>query len=161
MLESVNEHINKGAPCYVERAIKPVFQWDEAVALLQYCADEGVGNPIGILNYKLPEAEKIQGIQLVREYLNENLDSKIANTQMCITLTTSENPAYKNDCGMLLWTTHGLSEFSFGDGEDKVVRLMQPGDLVFVPKDLPFKMTPLNARVFVSFGLEQKEENGN
>lgn len=161
MLESLNEHINREAPCFVERAIKPTFTWEDSISFLQYCADEQIGNPIGILNYKLPEAEKIQGIQLVKEYLNENLDNKIANCQMCITLSTRDNPDYKNDCGMILWNTQGITEFSFGDEEEEVRRLMQPGDIIYVPEGLPFKMTPLNARAIVSFGLEKKEKNGD
>jgi hypothetical protein len=161
MLESLNENINLNHPCYAERAIKPTYTWEEVVAFLQYCADEDQGQPIGILNYKLPDADKVQGIQLVKEYLNENLDNKIVNTQMCITLSVRDNPTYKNDCGMILWNTQGLSEFSFTDEEGEVKRLMQPGDLVFVPAELPFKMTALNARAFVSFGLENKEQDGN
>jgi hypothetical protein len=156
MLNSLNEHIIRQEPCYVEKAIQPTYTWEDAVAFLQYSADEGVGNPIGILNYKLAEADKVQPIQLVKEYLNENLDKKIANTQMCVTLSTADNPSYKNDSGVILWNTQGLSEFSFTDEGGEVKRLMQPGDLVYVPEGLAFKMTPLNARVFISFGLEKE-----
>jgi hypothetical protein len=162
MLDSLNEHINKKLPCYVERAIKPTFNWEDVIGLLQYSADSDVGNPIGILNYKLPDAHLIQGIQLVREYLNENLDKKIANTQMCVTMSIRDNPSYKNDCDMIIWATQGITEFSFGEGEDEVKRLLQPGDIIYVPEELAFKMTPMNSRAFVSFGLEKvKDDNEN
>ena len=163
MLEQLNDHVNNGTPCYIEKAVQPTFQWDDVIGLLQYCADSDIGNPIGILNYKLPDAQLIQGVQLVKEYLNETLDNKIANAQLCTTFSTRESPAYKNDCDMIIWTTQGITEFSFNDGEEDVVRLMQPGDVVYVPAELQFKMTPLNARAFVSFGLENKvqKEDGN
>jgi hypothetical protein len=156
MLEQLNEQINSSSPCHVQRAVKPTFTWEEAIIFLQYCADAEYGEPIGIMNYKLPEAQQMQQVALVREYLNENLDNKIDTTQMCVTLSTKDNPAYKNDTGVILWNTHGATEFSFTDGEEEVVRFMDAGDLVYVPEGLIFKMKPLSARVFISFGLEKQ-----
>jgi uncharacterized RmlC-like cupin family protein len=70
-------------------------------------------------------------------------------------MSIRDNPSYKNDCDMIIWSTQGITEFSFGDGEEEVKRLLQPGDIIYVPEDLMFKMKPLNSRAFVSFGLEK------
>jgi len=153
MIEKVNELINEGKPCYVSMAIQPTFDWNAVVNHLAYCADNGYGEPIGILNYKLVGGGELPQIKIVMEYLNENLDKTVLGADVVATLkSTDDNIVYSGKNDVIVWNVIGVSTLIIKDGES---RQLNPGDIIFVPKETEYIVKPESPRAFVLFSLEQ------
>lgn len=157
MIEQLNEKIKAGEPAYVYKAIQPTFGWDTAVGYLQHCADSEFGEPIGILNYRLPLADQIDSINPVKEYLSENIDNGILGADLYVSLSTKGEHNYTSKNDALLWNVVGKSTFTIFENE----RYMEEGDLIFIPKNTEYIVKPETARAFVLFSLEQGEQNGD
>lgn len=153
MIERVNELVNEGKPCFVSKAIQPTFDWNVVVNHLAYCADNDYGEPIGILNYKLVGASEIPQIKIVVDYLNENLDKTIIGADIITTLKSSDdNIVYSGKNDVILWNVIGFSELVIKDGDS---RQLEPGDIIFVPRETEYIVKPESPRAFVLFSLEQ------
>lgn len=153
MITQLNEFIKDDKPVYVEKAIQPTFDWNTVVNYITYCADNGHGEPIGILNYRLVGAADIQQIKIVLEYLNENLEKTVLGADIIATLkTTDDNVVYSGKNGVLLWHVIGVSTITVKDGD---TRPLTPGDLVYIPPNVEYIVKPESARTFVLFSLEQ------
>lgn len=150
MIEQLNNAIREETPAYVSKAIQPTFDWNTVVGYITHCADSQFGDPIGILNYKLPIADQIDSIKPVKEYLSENLERSIIGVDMYATLTTKSDVTYHGKNDVLIWNTLGYSEVEVNDNN----RLLEPGDVVFIPKQTEYKISPLGHRAFVVFSLE-------
>lgn len=157
MIEELNKAIEEGIPSYVHRAVQPTFDWNTAVGYLTHCADVELGEPIGILNYRLPLADDVESIKPVKEYLSENLSRGILGVDMYVTLTTKSDVKYHGKDDVLIWNALGYSEFELNGNN----RLLEPGDVVFIPRDTEYKITPMGHRTFVVFSLEKGKENGS
>ena len=157
MIEELNGTIKEGNAAYISKAIQPTFGWDTVVGYLAHCADNGVGEPIGILSYKLPLADQIDSVRPVLEYLNENLEREIAGTEIYVTITTNNKVIYSGKHDVLIWNVTGISTFQIIGGESRV---LEPGDLVFIPKGLEYIIKPESPRAFVLFSLEEGKEDG-
>lgn len=157
MIDELNKMIASSTAAYAPRGVQPTFDWNTVAGYITHCADTEFGEPIGILNYKLPFAEQIDSIKPVKEYLDENLEREILGVDMYATLTTKSDVVYHGKNDALLWNVLGYSEFEFGDN----VRLIEPGDIVFIPKETEYKVTPLGNRAFVLFSLKEGNEDGS
>lgn len=150
MIEQLNETIREGQPAYIPKAIQPSFGWDTVVGYLSHCADTELGEPIGIMNYKLPLADDIESISPVKEYLSENIEAGILGVDLYATLTTKSDLKYHGKNDVLLWNVIGYSKLTVFENE----RDLEPGDLVFIPKNTEYIVKPESARAFVLFSLE-------
>jgi hypothetical protein len=149
MIDELNERIETQSPSLVFRAIEPTFTWETAVGYLTHCADNGLGEPIDILNYKLPVADQIDSIRPVKEYLSEHLNPEVLGADLYVTLTTKGEVAYKSKNDVLIWNVLGISELKI-EGEDRTV---EPGDLIYIPKNIEYTFKPSVARAYVVFSL--------
>lgn len=153
MIEQVNELINSGKPCFVSKAIQPTFDWNVVINHLAYCADNGYGEPIGILHYKLVGATEVPTIKLVVDYLNENLDKTVIGADLITTLkSTDDNVVYRGKNDVIIWNVIGFSQLVIKDGES---RELEPGDLIFIPRETEYIVKPQSPRAFVLFSLQQ------
>lgn len=150
LMEELNERIQSKTPALAFRAIQPTYTWETVAGYLQHCADNDAGEPIGILNYKLPMADQIDSIKPVKEYLMENLEVEVIGCELGITFTTKSNNSYFSDNDMILWNVLGFSEFKIGEE----VRTAEPGDLIYIPKQSDFYFNPKTARSYVIFSLK-------
>jgi hypothetical protein len=150
MIEELNKRINNGEPSFVKAAIQPTFGWDTAVGYLTHCADVELGEPIGILNYRLPLADEIDSIKPVKEYLSTNLTKEILGIDMYVTLTTKAETKYTSKNDTLLWNVIGASNFILNGSE----RTLGPGDLIFIPKNIEYTIKPDTAQCFTLFSLQ-------
>ena len=150
MIEELNKRINNGEPSFVKAAIQPTFPWETAVGYLTHCADVELGEPIGILNYRLPLADEIDSIKPVKEYLSVNLTKEILGIDMYVTLTTKSITKYSSKNHTLLWNVLGTANFNLR-GSD---RALGPGDLIFIPKDTEYTIKPETAQCFTLFSLQ-------
>ena len=148
-MEQLNERISEKIPTVVARAIQPTYTWETAIGYLAHCADNQVGGPIGMMYYKLPMPEQIESISPVKEYLSENLEQEIKGVDMYITLTTKGNYKYSSDNDVLIWNSIGHSELRV-EGEE---RLLEPGDLVYIPAGMEYEYKPTTARAYIVFAL--------
>jgi quercetin dioxygenase-like cupin family protein len=149
LMEQLNERICEKIPTVVARAIQPTFPWETVIGYLAHCADNQVGGPIGVMYYKLPVADQIDSITPVKEYLNENLTAEIKGVDMYLTLTTKGDYKYSSDNDVLIWNAIGHSEFKLE--EEK--RLLEPGDLVYIPAGIEYEYKPTTARTYIVFAL--------
>jgi hypothetical protein len=149
LMEQLNERIAGKIPTVVSKAIQPTFLWETAIGYLAHCADNQVGEPIGIMYYKLPVADQIDSIAPVKEYLSENLAAEIKGVDMYVTLTTKGDYKYTSENDVLIWNTIGHSELSVNDQE----RLLEPGDLVYIPAGVDYVCKPKTARAYIVFAL--------
>ena len=148
-MEQLNERIKEKIPTVVARAIQPTFTWETAIGYLAHCADNEVGGPIGMMYYKLPTADQIDSITPVKEYLNENLGREIVGVDMYVTLTTKGEYKYSSDNDVLLWNAIGHSNLKLAEEE----RLLEPGDMVFIPAGIEYIYKPETARAYIVFAL--------
>lgn len=155
MIESLNNSIKDGTPAYVAKCIQPTFGWDTAVGYLTHCADHELGEPIDILNYRLAGANDVDSIRVVYEYLNENLVKPVIGADLITTFNTKGNTKYYGKNDVILWNVIGYSGFTIieedGEGEK---RLLEPGDVLYIPKEIEYTVKPESARAFVLFSLE-------
>ena len=149
LMEQLNERIKEKIPTVVARAIQPTFTWETVIGYLAHCADNEVGGPIGLMYYKLPEADQIDSITPVKEYLSENLEQEIKGVDMYVTLTTKGNYKYSSDNDVLVWNAIGHSELKI-EGED---RLLEPGDMIYIPSGMEYEYKPTTARAYIVFAL--------
>ncbi len=151
MMEELNERIESKTPSFIYRAIQPSFTWETAVGYLQHCADNDVGEPVDIMQYKLPLAEQIDSIRPVKEYLNENLDAEVLGADMYVTLATKGNCKYKGKNDVLLWNVLGTSELKLEDND----RSVEQGDLIYIPANTEYIFKANEARAYVVFSIQR------
>lgn len=148
-MEQLNERIEEKVPTVVARAIQPTFTWETAIGYLAHCADNEVGGPIGTMYYKLPVADQIDSITPVKEYLSENLTREIVGVDMYVTLTTKGDYKYSSDNDVLIWNAIGHSNLNVSDEE----RILEPGDMVYIPAGIEYTYKPETARAYIVFAL--------
>jgi len=149
LMEQLNERIESSTAAVVKRAIQPTFPWETVVGYLCHCADNEIGGPIAVMYYKLPAADQIDSIKPVKEYLSENVTREIVGVDMYVSLTTNSDIKYSSDNDVLIWNAIGYSEMKIFDEETVV----EPGDLVYVPKNTEYKYKPSTARSYIVFAL--------
>jgi hypothetical protein len=149
LMEQLNERIAEKVPTVVSRAIQPTFPWETVIGYLAHCADNQVGGPIGVMYYKLPAADQIDSITPVKEYLNENLEREIKGVDMYVTLTTKGEYKYSSDNDVLIWNAIGHSELKIEEEN----RLLEPGDMVYIPAGMEYVYKPETARAYIVFAL--------
>jgi hypothetical protein len=149
LMEQLNERIKEKIPTVVARAIQPTFTWETVIGYLAHCADNQVGGPIGLMYYKLPTPDQIDSIAPVKEYLNENLEREIVGIDMYVTLTTKGDYKYSSDNDVLIWNAIGHSNLNLS-GED---RILEPGDMVYIPSGIEYTYKPETARAYIVFAL--------
>ena len=152
MIEELNERINKGEASYVEKAIQPTFNWETAVGYLAHCADTEFGEPVGLLTFRLPKADDIDSIKPVKNYLSENIDKEILGIDMLVSLTTRNEIKYSATNDVLLWNSIGSGRLVLKEN----VRLLEPGDLIFIPKGMEYSIKPESAQVVCVIALQQE-----
>lgn len=150
MIEELNNRINNGEPSFVKAAIQPTFPWETSVGYLTHCSDVELGEPIGILNYRLPLADDIDSVKPVKEYLSTNLTKEVLGADMYVSLTTKSETTYTSKNDSLLWNVLGNATFKLNGGEKD----LGPGDLIFIPKNLEYKIKPETAQTFIVFSLQ-------
>lgn len=150
IIEQLNERIEGKIPAVIPKCIQPTYTWETAVGYIQHCADNSEGEPISILYYKLPVADQIDSITPVKEYLSEHIKGEIDGVDMYVTLCTVNKIKYHSDNDVLIWNVLGHSELHL-DGED---RSIEPGDLIYVPKDIEYTFNPNTARSYIVFALK-------
>lgn len=155
MMVELNQSIESGTPAYISKCIQPTFGWDTVVGYLTHCADHELGEPIDILNYRLAGASDVESVRVVYEYLNENIKKPVVGADIITTFNTKGNTKYHGKNDVILWNVIGYTRFAIieeeGDGE---TRLMEPGDLIYVPKGVEYYLKPESARAIVMFSLE-------
>jgi hypothetical protein len=151
LIEQLNPQIESSQPAFVYKAIQPSFTWETAVGYLQHCADNQVGEPIDIMQYKLPVADQIDSIRPVFEYLNENLTYEVIGADLYVTLTTTGISKYTSKNDVLLWNVLGTSELKLEDEE----RTVEQGDLIYIPANTEYILNPKEARAYVVFSLQR------
>lgn len=155
LMEQLTERIESRTPSLAIRAIQPTFNWETAVGYLTHCADNKVGEPIAILEYKLPVADQIDSISPVKEYLSENFKYEIQGVDMYLTFTTLNDISYTSANDVLIWNVIGESHLTI-DEEEKDV---EAGDLIYIPKNKEYKYKSKSARVYVVFALRREDDN--
>lgn len=153
MIEELNKKINNGEASYVEKAIQPTFNWETAVGYLCHCADQEFGEPVGTLSFRLPAAHEVDSIKPVKDFLSENLDKEVLGIDMYVSLTTRNEIKYKSANDVLLWNAIGSGRLTFKEN----VRLLEPGDLIFIPKGLEYSIKPESASAVCAIALEQEK----
>jgi len=154
-MEQLNDRIENNIATVVTKAIQPTFPWETAIGYLAHCADSEVGGPIAVMYYKLPLAEQIDSIAPVKEYLSENLKYEINGADMYISLTTKNDIKYSSQNDVLIWNAIGHSELKVFDEQ----RVLEPGDLVYIPKNVEYTYKPSTARVYIVFALRREDDN--
>jgi hypothetical protein len=150
MIEELNERIASKTAALVYKAIQPTFTWETAVGYLAHCADNDVGEPVDILQYKLPLADQIDSIRPVMEYLNEQLEIEVVGADMYLTFATKGNSKYVGKNDILLWNVLGTSELKIENQE----RTVEQGDLIYIPANTEYTLKPNHARAYVVFSIQ-------
>lgn len=164
MIEIINKHIDAGKAVHIKKGIQP-FGWDVVVKHLRECADEIYsGTPNGILSYQLNQAEEIEDVKKVIEYLNKDMTLKIVDSRIFTSFTTRKDAVPTADKrNMLLWAITGNMTINLldDDSEESYYKEeLTPGDIVYIPADMPHRIDAHGERALVSFGIEFQEDVG-
>jgi mannose-6-phosphate isomerase-like protein (cupin superfamily) len=150
MIEQLNERINNREPSYVEKGIQPTFTWETVVGYLTHCADVELGEPIGILTYRLPIADDIESIKPVKEWLSENLDKEVIGTDLYVSLSTKKGIKYSSSNDVLLWNVLGTGILTLQNDS----RTINSGDLIYIPSGQEYIIKPESAQAICLFSLQ-------
>jgi len=162
MIDIINDHIDKGKSVHIKKAVQP-FGWDVVVKHLRECADEKyAGTPNGILSYQLNQAEEVEEVKRVIDYLNEDLSLKIFDAHIFVSFTTrTEKKAHTDNHNVLIWAISDNMEIDLFDTNDSEEPFysdnFNKGDMVFIPADMSHRINPTGERALVSFGIEVQE----
>lgn len=159
LTEELNKNIRDEQPLHIESAVVLDLDWDKVIPHFQYCADEVKGRPINILSYQIPEADTLEEVRLVKEYLNEELETKIVDADFFVSFTkkTTSIPPHKDDHNTMLWNAVGeIAVNIYQDPNEKPIyaKKLAKNDIIFIPHWVYHEIIPLSARATVSFGLE-------
>lgn len=164
LINELNDSMKEGQPLFVSRLVQPSFGWDTCMGYLSQCVDDDLGGPVSKMNYKLPLADDIDSINPVKEYLEKNIDYHVIGSSLFLSFSTKDNPLYTGAEDSLIWNVIGQGAFALVDeekeDEEYDYRLVNPGDIIFIPKGVHYKFKPESARAFVLFSLHTKEEEG-
>jgi quercetin dioxygenase-like cupin family protein len=158
--QRLNEAMVNESWLFMEDAMPVDFGWDLPVYYLQYCADNEIGSPNGIMSYQLQGAENIKDINGVIEELNKHLRHKVNGADILLSFAkrSVSQPLDTEPHNVLLWQVLGVAELTvFIDG-NKITRELNQGDMVYLPWNQEHEVTPVTARATVSFGLETPKE---
>ena len=155
----LNEAITEEQPLHIENAVTVDLDWDKVIPHFQHCADEVKGRPINILSYQIPEAENVEEVGIVKNYLNEVLDKKVVDSDFFIAFTkkTTSHPPHKDEHNVILWNAVGevaINIYQDPEGKPIYAKKLSKNDLIFIPHWVYHEIIPLSARATVSFGLE-------
>lgn len=158
MIDKINEHIESAKAIHIKKAIEP-FGWDVVVKHLQQCADgDFAGAPNGILSYQLNEAEEVEGVKQVIEYLNHDISLKIFDAHIFVAFTKSASgKRHIDNHNVLIWAiSDNMVVHLYGDDEEDPFysEEFRKGDMVFIPENMPHRIETTGARALVSFGIE-------
>jgi mannose-6-phosphate isomerase-like protein (cupin superfamily) len=162
MIEIINKHIDEGKAVHIKKGIQP-FGWDVVVKHLRECADEiYAGTPNGTLSYQLNQAEEIEDVKKVIEYLNKDMTLKIFDAHIFTSFTTKKKAvAHTDNHNVLLWAITGNMTINLLDDIDSeecyYTEELKPGDIVYIPADMPHRIDAQGERALVSFGIEVEE----
>lgn len=148
VMEELNSNIETGTASFISKAIQPTFGWDTVVGYLTHCADAEFGEPVNVLTYRLPQAEQIDSIRPVKEYLSENIKKEILGVDLYTTFTTKNEVKYHGKNDILLWNVLGHTQFNFDE-----YRIVEPGDMIYIPKEIEYELKAMGANAFVIFSL--------
>lgn len=158
MIEVINKHIADKKGVHVKKGIKP-FDWEVVVDHLQKCADEErAGVPYGTLSYQLNEAEHIEEVKTIMDYLNEELSLKIFDAHIFTSFTKkSPTSRHRDNHNVLLWAISDNMNVKLYDDVDDTPWYDAPlerGDVFYIPANVEHKIEVSGARALVSFGIE-------
>lgn len=158
MIDIINKHIESKKGVHIKKGIQP-FGWDVVVDHLQKCADEErVGAPYGTLSYQLNQAEEIEDVKKVIDYLNEDLSLKIFDARIFTSFTKKSPPQHRRDNhNVLLWAvTDNMNVKLYDDESDEpwYDETLLKGDVFYIPANIEHKIEVSGARALVSFGIE-------
>jgi mannose-6-phosphate isomerase-like protein (cupin superfamily) len=157
MIDAINKHIENGKAVHIKKAIEP-FSWDVVVKHLQQCADgDYAGTPNGILSYQLNQAEEVEDVKRVMDYLNEGLSLKIFDAHIFPTFIKKTGAVHSDNHNVVIWSITGnmvVNLFDEDSDEPFYTDSFDKGDIFYIPADVKHSIDSTGARALVSFGIE-------
>jgi ribosomal protein L16 Arg81 hydroxylase len=130
-----------------------LFTWDDVIKILD---DDVKGNGYMRLFPKLGllihNAERIRNVQSVMDEINK-LNSDDNLTAHCYISFSEHSENFGNHCDdadVFFWQVIGRTKWIV-EGDEYI---LEPNDMIYVPKKVYHKVVPLSPRVGISFGFE-------
>lgn len=157
--EDLNRAMVNDSWLVLENVLPPDFGWDLPVYYLQYCADNEVGTPIGLLSYQLSNAHNIKDINYYIEHLNKFLRKKIEAADILLSFSEKSTGNISIERDIIFWQALGKAKIELDLGDTKVSKEINQGDLVYLSSKDKYQIMPVTARATVAFFLEEEEQS--
>ncbi len=146
----------------LEDALTPEFGWDLPVYYLQYCADNEIGTPIGLMSYQLSNAQNIKDINYYLEQLNTFLRRKIVAADILLSFGSKSTGNISIDKDIIFWQALGKAKIELELENTKITKEINQGDLIYLSSQDKYQIIPVTARATIAFFLEEEpNENSN
>jgi len=139
----------------LEDVMPAEFSWDLPVYYLQYCADNQIGFPLGILSYQLMGAENIRDINYYIENLNSFLRNKIFSADILLSFAANSTGNKSISKDIIFWQALGAAKVELEQNETKITKELKQGDLLYLSSSEKYEILPVTARATVAFYLEK------
>lgn len=151
--------VENGTPIYIKNIKAELFDWSDVMEFINETAK--AGGDIHLfprLGMKLENAEMLNKVRIIKDQIS-NLNTELVCTAHCYISFTELARILGNHCDpddVFFWQVIGRTKWVLGDNTEYV---LEPNDMIYVPRKIYHNVIPLGPRVGISFGFEYPETN--
>lgn len=152
----IAECIELGKTTHVKNIGADLFTWDDVIRVLdEIVKDNQFLRLFPKLGLQFHNAERIRNVQSVMDEIN-NLNSEkscTAHGYVSFSEHSGNFGKHCDDADVFFWQVIGRTKWII----DGLEYILEPNDLIYVPRKVYHHVIPLSPRVGVSFGFEYPE----
>ena len=112
----------------------------------------------GIVLHKIFNIEEVDFI--LKEIENNNPNNRYsAHAYISLSKESKTFDKHKDESDVWYWQCIGLTEWKIFKFNETISYILEPGDIIYIPKGIFHEVTPLSPRVGISFGLDYTVKN--
>jgi len=130
--------------------------WDQVVELIDFCFNNNQPyKDNGNYGLVLHNAERIPEVQTVVEEIRKDHPLALgidAHVYMSLSSRSKTFGRHNDDVDVFFWQCYGSTRWVV-EGSQKVASTLNPGDIIYIPKQQYHNTVPISARFGISFGV--------
>ena len=112
----------------------------------------------GIVIHNIFDIEEV--FLILEKIKNNNMTCENLSAHMYISLSQRSKTfgKHKDDSDVWFWQCIGKTKWEIFESDIIYSYILEPGDFIYVPKNIFHKTTPLSSRVGISFGVDKYKD---